>query len=225
MPRGRVMFLVGDSHCTAIMAAVRRAVKGRMRVVSVCRAGVFFSSRWTASLGYEPSWDWIPHLLDALRTHLQPGDGLAVTQLGGLWDVGPSLSFLEDVVLKDVVRPRGAQLVIIGDGPNVDRSGDTCEAVHELCHFLGAARDFNPLQKAQVEEALTALEARHADEWDLHYFPQIELWTEGPPGEHLWGNVPGTGTRGLYDRQHLMVSVASKYLGPYLCSAFRSWGL
>jgi len=191
----------------------------------LCRTGTFFSSRWTASRGYEPWWDWIPNELDALKANLQPGDALAVAQIGGLWDIGVSLEFLDNVVLPELIRPHGAHLVMIGDNPLIDRHGDVCEAIPDLCHILPEARDFNELQRADVEAALTDFERRHAAQGDVHFFSQRRLWDEGAPGEHLWGNVPGTTTRGYDDTNHLMVSVAVKYLGPYMCSAFFSWGL
>ena len=107
----------------------------------------------------------------------------------------------------------------------MSRHGAVCQASPFACRILPSARDFNPLQSADVETALTQFERRHAAQGDVHFFSQRRLWAEGPPGEHLWGNVPGTTTRGYYDTNHLMVSVAAKYLGPYMCSAFSSWGL
>ena len=48
------------------------------------------------------------------------------------------------------------------------------------------------------------------------------LW-EVAPGQHFWGNVPGTDTNAYYDTNHLL-ALGARYLSPYMCSAFEGWG-
>lgn len=218
VPRGKVMFLVGDSHCGVITPAVRRAVQGRMRLVAVCRSGTSF--RLKGSLATPPDW-WYTTLIDGLKANIQQGDVLAVMQLGSLQDV----QFLEQVALLDIVRPRGASLVLLGDNPGITRPAPTCEAAHYLCRISPyATLHETRLTRDRVEEVLESFQRRFDD---VYFFRQSILWTEGPVGEHLWGNVPGTkpSQRAYYDNNHLLFSTAEAYLWPYMCSAFQSWGL
>ena len=73
-----------------------------------------------------------------------------------------------------------------------------------------------------MEEMTQEFAAAHDD---VYFWGQFALWGEGPPGEHLWGNVPGTTQRAYYDDSHLLMEVAEAYLWPYICSSLQEWGL
>lgn len=211
VPRGRVMFLVGDSHCGVLYHAVDRAVAGRMRVVPLCRSSTYF---WPDAR-YEP---WVTNVVEALQANVQPGDALAIQTLGGL----NNMAFLEQTILQQVTRPRNASLVLLGDNPQITHPAPTCRAAPGLCSLSPKAGD-RDLTTADVEQTLSNFASQHDD---VFFYSQAALW-QGPPGEHLWGQVPGTvpSQPAFYDTHHLLVTVAEAYLWPYLCSAFHGWGL
>ena len=218
-PRGRVMFVVGDSHGAMMTPAIIRATGEHMMVVAVCRAGAYFSP------DNDDDW-WFDVLIEGLRRNLRPGDVLTIVQRGAI----SYLDFVENVVLNGITRPNGASLVLFGDPPLLTRPAPICAAAPNLCHFSdlatsdsdGLRADWAYIEREEVERRLDAFAARHAD---VYFWRQGDLWTLGPPGEHLWGNVPGTNQRAFIDDSHLIPDIAEAYLWPHLCSQFRDWGL
>lgn len=224
VPRSNVLFLVGDSHCAVLREALRRATAGRMRVVSACMLGVPFGPpQGTLPRTTDPPAWWYPTLVDTLSANMRPGDGLVVVQLGALQSIG----FLRDTVLAQITRPNRASLIILGDNPLITRPAPTCKANPALCDISPWATDAgrDESARADVERSLAQFAEDEAKSGDVFVWSQTSLWTSGAPGEHLWGNVPGTHVPGYYDTNHLLVDVAEAYLWPYLCAAFHRWGL
>ena len=218
VPRGKVLFLVGDSHCSVLAQVVQKAVEGRMRVQVLCRSGTHFTPR---QFNVRPPDWWIPTLVAGLKTSMQPGDALAIIQLGGKND----FDFLRDSILPEVIRPVGAKLVLVGDSPWLSRPASTCEQAPWLCDYSDMAAEFcEPIgcSRDAIEAELAAFASSHDD---VFFFSQMYLWTDGAEGEKLWGNIPGTNQRAYMDDNHLLVSIARAYLWPYFCSAFSSFGL
>lgn len=203
----RTLFLVGDSHAGAIYPGVAAAIDGRMRFAFMARAGTEFYPSGKQLAGGAPS-AFLQATLSALRTNMKHGDVLCVMNNRGYQDY----EWLESVVLTGILQPRGATLLLLGDNPHLSHFPSLCHINHNLCS--------GQFQEGQASDnQLQSFAGRHTD---VLVFLQTPLWT-APPGEHFWGNVPGTRTNAYYDTHHLL-SVGALYLTPHLCSAFEREG-
>lgn len=220
-PRGKVLFLVGDSHCASISRMVIRATRGHMRVVALCKSGTFF---------FPVNGDddmWVPVLVQGLQEQLQPGDAVAIAVHGAI----NYFDFLSDFLV-GVLRPHGASLILFADNPQFTRPAPTCVVAPQLCEISPYAMslesygeslraEYVGITRAQMDQLNQNFAVSNDD---VYFWQQFALWGEGPPDEHLWGNVPGTTQRAYYDDSHLLMDVAEGYLWPYLCSSLREWG-
>ena len=231
-PRGRILFLVGDSHAGVMSRAMNRATAGLMRVVTICKSGTYFlpadlqgdddnggDDDDNGDDGDGNSNWWLPTLLEGLKANLLPGDAVAILQAGAINDI----TFLERTILAQVIRPNEADLILLGDNPVITQPATLCVAAPHLCDFdpraVVASDEFpDSPTRASAEHVLQEFASQHRD---VHFWSQSALWEAGPPGEHLWGNIPGTMERAYFDHNHLLIHVAEAYLWPYLCSFLR----
>lgn len=155
-----------------------------------------------------PGW-WFPTLIQAMHDNLRPGDVVAIMNLRGL----QNYNWLETTVLPQI-RPTGASFLLLGDNPAFSEGGARCAVTQWLCHVADA-------YETNDRDAVAFANANP----DVYAFVQTGLWSRGAPGEHMWGQVPGTTMRAYSDdTHHLWEDVAQAYLTPYFCSAFKAWG-
>ena len=218
--RQRVMFLVGDSHCASVSLAFERAVSGHMQLVTACKMGT-----WFLPMGDDED-NWVEAVLNGLSAVSQPGDVVAIAQHGAI-----NYNDFLDVLMVGILRPKGVSLVLVGDPPLITQPANICEPAPELCEISPMAMDrydvtglrpeFVGITRADMEQRL---QSYAADQPDVYVLSIAHLFTEGAPGEHLMGNIPGTSQRAYFDNAHLLMAVGGQYLWPYLCSQLREWG-
>ena len=101
---------------------------------------------------------------------------------------------------------------LLGDNARFNDGGARCSVTPWLCHVTDTF-------DANDQLSVTFVQAHP----EVFTFVQSGLWSRGAPGEHIWGQVPGTDQRAYGDTQHLWEDMAEAYLAPYFCSAFNGW--
>lgn len=203
------IFLVGDSHAGALHSAVAGAVKGRMRMAFVGRAGNGFYPDWSEDNGGHKTFGspkaWINTQLNALQANMRSGDVLCIINQHGWINYG----WMSRSVLP--ILPAGAKVLLVGDNPFLSHTPAVCHGNHNLC---------SGIYPTEWDTQLQSFAAQHAN---VRALIQTPFWT-APPGQHFWGNVPGTTTNAYEDTHHLLPEGAT-YVQPFLCSALRQWDL
>ena len=146
-----------------------------------------------------------------------------VTTCATLLDVGAAFQdfpWLTTNMLEGVVRPNGATLLLFGDSPLLNHPPTLCHINHNLCRAMPRTTEGVLVGCPGGCEGLRAYASSQGN--DVKVFLQSPLW-EVAPGQHFWGNVPGTDTNAYYDTGHLL-ALGARYLSPYMCSAFEGWG-
>ena len=235
--RPPAMVLVGDSHCGSAAQAFEAAASAHMTVVRMCRSMAQFGR----ADDQVPAW-WREALADIFAVHLRAGDVIVSINQGDQNHYG----WLERWILPllascseeeegggggggggaSVAVGCGVRYVMVGDNPALNIDGSKCAARPTMCHLLTTNR---PPGNGGIRGELADLEQEMIDWANAHdgvyEFVQYPLWTVGAPGEHMYGQVPGTTQVALHDDTHMWEAVARSYLAPYICSAFAAWGI
>mmetsp|Transcript_70399 Transcript_70399/g.139664 ORF Transcript_70399/g.139664 Transcript_70399/m.139664 type:complete len:955 (+) Transcript_70399:70-2934(+) len=233
---GRVLFLVGDSHATMYVMALRKVIEGSMSLVFMSRSG---SDCFRSPSGQEV---YCAHMKRSIRQSLRPGDIVAMsygtarfTNIAKAWSRQGSLSSVKRYVSTlqgwhKLVTSRNASLLILGDQTPLRQPGITC-APANISSGLGPSASlarsspcsrsalWSELYGKHLRSELRKLEA----EWPnvTHFFDPRGLFC----GKDTCGTlVPGTRTLATSKGEHLTVE-ASFYMWPFLCSFFQDRGL
>jgi len=204
-PRGgsypaRVMFMVGDSHCTTSIPPMNRALADRMTLAPACQPASPFGRGY--DINTHPVWL-------SLRANFRAGDVLCVMNAGAFYDY----LFLEEL-LSSFLRPRNGSLVLLGDNAYlVDTPYDT--TVEHPVRQDNVSRDL----LYEREEAMVSW-AR--DYPDAHAISLVHLWVNEDGEGNNW--IPGTRLNAFSDSNHINVG-GGRYLWPYLCDALEQWGV
>ena len=206
----RAAFLVGDSHASVARPALERALSGKMTLAFAAMASTRFWGKYEATTKYYYKHAFVQQTVAALRTHLRPGDVVIVVNYKG--DNQPS--WYRSLV-QETIRPANASLVLFGDYPVLNRPPTTCRYNHALCSRDEEADEL----RSRHDTDITTFADNTAD---VFSFLQAPFWAP-EPGDHWWGNVPGTTINAFYDDNHLLEK-GTLYAAPYMCSAFARWG-
>merc|ERR1712070_671112 len=221
----RTLYMVGDSHTSAMAPGVMAAVEGALDMAWVASgSGCGFLS--------ESNIDVIFHLdgeegrqnmhkgqicvafnqaiLRALEEQLQPCDVVLIHQISGKM-VLPQLEYLQQ--LQQMVIGKGASLVLLGDTVTMPRAGKYCINVPQVCEVR------QKLQAARKEEQVYS---QLAQVDGTYYLPLYDLMcaADGTCGAF----VPGTTTLAYWDYSHVTLA-AALYVWPFICTFFRENGL
>jgi len=233
---GRVLFLVGDSHATEYVMALRKVIDGSMSLVFMIRTG---SDCFRSSGGQEVYCDRIKR---SIWQSLRPGDIVAMSY--GAWRFTPipeaagrrgSLSSVEKYVSTlqgwhQLVASRNASLLVLGDQTPLRRPGIACapakispglrlSATLAQSRLCGRSAHWSELYGKHLRGELRKLEAIWPK--SAHFFDPRRLFC----GKGTCGAlVPGTRTLAIGDKEHLTIE-ASFYMWPFLCSFFEDRGL
>jgi hypothetical protein len=181
--------------------------------------------------------DYYNQMLRTLKTVVMPGDLVVVMQQAGNWRPGigaiartsmgeiydmdaTAMELLERDLLQDVVEPRGAKLVVLGDWPFFMSGGDGNLPI-------GAPH----LQEATVylqAEMQKSIEPMVANNPNVTYLSLMPLFcrpgtvlsndaTLLPHGTCSWA-IPGTNFNAYHNAQHISTAGAI-YMWPYMCDA------
>ena len=152
---------------------------------------------------------FVPMVIQGLKDNLQAGDIVAVVNYQGTYRLAANPDFWDHTILRDIIRPVGASLLLVGDNPSMSGRPPLCHINPQRCSINTVAMQYI----SQNNEDIIQFAAARPD---VFAFTQSHLWSA--PGQHFWGQVPGTMTNGYFDDNHLL-SVGAHYIAPYLCSA------
>jgi len=233
---GPVLFLVGDSHATEYVMALRKVMDGSMSLVFMIKSG---SDCFRRPSGQEVYCDRVKR---SIWQSLRPGDIVAMSY--GTWRFTPipeaagrqgSLSSVEQYISSlqgwhHLVASRNASLLVLGDQTPLRRPGIACapskitpglqlSATLARSRLCGRSAHWSELYGKHLRSELRKLEAL----WPrrAHFFDPRGLFC----GKDTCGAlVPGTQTLAISDEEHLTIE-ASFYMWPFLCSFFEDRGL
>ena len=232
-PGQRAFFWIGDSHGGMLYAAMEEAVKGKMAFVWTARGMCSYYSDEQLGVcnqdSYESAQVYRNLITDALRAELKAGDVVGLTAVNNEHVKEPALRWYDSFLLP-LLREKGAQLVLIGDIPQMQQDPRACVWQPESCirewgqHRGGydEAKDFGSAGYLLVEEEPVEEFVAKPENSDVHMLSiahlmcDVDKTTCGP-------TIPGTTIAAYNDKDHLM-RVASMYLSPFFCAAFESWG-
>jgi len=203
------LFLVGDSHAGALYSGVADAIRGRMRMAFVARAGNGFYPKYMHADGGEQEFgspqSWMNVQLRTLRANMRSGDVLCIVNQHGF----TNYRWLRESLLPII--PDGAKVMLVGDSPFIDHMPVLCHSNPNLCRGI---------YPTEYDAQLQSFAEDHSN---VLAFIQTPFWRP-PPGDYFWGNAPGT-TTNLYEDTHHLLPVGASYVRPYLCSALEQWNL
>ena len=159
-----------------------------------------------------------------LEVQLQPCDVVVVHHARSKWSAAGSPVYQSQLRkmrdLQQLVKRKGAKLVLIGDTPSLPYMGSYCVP----STFAPNAADRCATSWAgQTITDHVALEQLARDDEDTFFMPIFHLFCNADL-TRCDANVPGTTTLAFHDKQHL-TSAGALYLWPYLCSFFHDHGL
>ena len=198
----RAAFLFGDSHSAHIKHGVEAALT---------RAG--FTLSWLGITGQSCSYlynaggiclEVRSMIRSALETHLQPGDLVIVAHakwkyMSG-WQGEQQRNTLRDLYV-NVLQPRGANLVMVGDPPQLSTWAAYCLQAPINCRTGSWENDAN-----------LALQPLANEFTGVTY---ISIWGLFCDANYCYPQVPGTTTWAYWDNSHLTRG-GSLYLWPYI---------
>lgn len=221
--KGRAMFVIGDSHATMLVTALREAIGNSYSLAFTTRAN---SECFRPDTTYRL---YCAAVQKAINKHLRSGDVLVITF--ATWRFSPykldkfrtgSLQNVRDYVsvLKywhSLVSVQNATMILLGDQTPLKKAGVSCVPTftRNRCARTVGWSDF---YGRHFRKQINALEQA----WpNAHFFdPRSLFCTEQVCG----AMVPGTQTLAIGDQDHLTVE-GSYYLWPFLCSFLHEKGL
>ena len=206
----RVAFLIGDSHAASIKVGVERAVEGIMSLSFIAITGGTCGLVYSATDGI--CLDAYNIIRERLTTNVRNGDIVIVSHAGyKYWDAstqGQQRDLLRDVY-QNILQPRGAKLVIMGDPPVLPRWAVYCLQNVQNCYTSTANTDQNAMLAPLANEFSGVI-----------YLPIHHLFCNS---QNCMAQVPGTPTFAFFDTSHL-TTAGALYLWPYICSALGAAG-
>jgi len=208
-PTDRVAFLVGDSHAASIKMGVHTAVQHAMSISWMGITG--------QTCGYIHSATGlclqVRNIIDQqLNSYVRAGDVVIFSHAGYKYytahDQQQQRALLR-TLYQNVLQPRGANMVIVGDPPILPMHAVRCLYAPQNCYASLTNND----QNAQLASLAT-------ESTGILYMPIHHLFCDS---SNCKGQVPGTSTWAYFDASHLTTS-GSLYLWPYFCSALEAAG-
>lgn len=231
------MFLVGDSHATEYVMALRKVIEGSMTLVFMIRSG---SNCFRSPSGQDSV--YCERVKRSIWQSLRPGDIVAMSY--GTWRFTPipeaagrsgSLSYVEKYISTlqgwhELANSRNASLLVLGDQTPLRMPGVACapdkispglrsSATLARSNLCGRSAHWSELYGKHLRNELRKLE----EIWPrrAHFFDPRGLFC----GKDTCGAVvPGTRTLASGDEEHLTIEAAF-YMWPFLCSFLQDRGL
>lgn len=230
---------MGDSHAGAIYPGLMAAFDGAASVVWAAMG---------AGCGYVPPYRILDHFEDGehaqrrisncraynnaanavFASQLQACDVVVVhhyrTKERGARDDMDLLPYYRR--LAAIVKSKGANMVILGDTPELPTRGSYCIATAMSPHAGDRCRFSwgSSMPQSAIHEELVYADFLEAEPDVTFFFPLRQLFCDDSAEEICDANVPGTDTLAFYDNMHL-TTAGALYLWPYLCSFFSESGL
>jgi hypothetical protein len=249
----KTMFLLGDCHSAVILPGLVLAVRGiyQIRHVYSDSVGLFphhadqngLHSIQHSKTNTARFVDVYQHILQVIRTRMQPGDVVVISQFTGNWNAawngkngavgrlhgktGPvvdlegvtPVDLMEKDLLQGIVQPKGGRLFVLGDWPYFP----AVDGMHGKPSSAEAKVEAHAKLQTQLEPVLERHRSslRYRSLIPLFCKPGLELdnnWTTAPKGACSW-TIPGSSIQAFADDNHLN-TVGSMYMWPYLCDLF-----
>jgi hypothetical protein len=237
----RTMFVLGDSHASVMQPALLHAARGtfQIRLLYTDSVGLFpHRTEGVANPGRFV--DVYEHVLMTLRHQITHGDAVVISMWSGNWasELGAiskgtkggvrdressPLKSMETDLLRGIVEPANAKLIVFGDWPYF---GDKA--------YFGQPPSGNPSKteadmkaQAKLHSEITPMLSHHTS---LRYMSLLPLFCDGETefitlfktnstkslrGRCSW-NIPGTSIQAYSDSEHLNTA-GSIYMWPYIC--------
>jgi hypothetical protein len=220
------MFLIGDSHATMFVTALRKAIANSYSLSFMTKAKNACFRSHTSYPGYCAA------VLSSITRNLRSGDVLVLAF--ATWQFSPAQmkgksGSLENVkeyalVLKNwhrLVSARNATMIMLGDQTPLKADGFMCVPTsfdQNADRRCARTVEWSNFYGKHFRNQMNALE----QEWHNAYFfdPRALFCTEQSCG----AMVPGTHTVATGDDEHLTIE-GSYYLWPFLCSFLQEKGL
>ena len=200
----KVAFLIGDSHAASIKPSIERAVQGEMILSWVAVTGNTCGYIYSATSGV--CLDVRNRMRQRLEANVLAGDVVFVSHVGYKYYDAQSQQLQRDLLqdlYMNVLRPRGAKLVIMGDPPRLPMHAVRCLYNPSNCYASTTNIDQN--------QQLASLATNQAG---ILYLEIHGLFCDS---SNCYGQVPGTSTWAFFDNSHLTLA-GGLYLWPYICS-------
>lgn len=249
-----VLFLVGDSHATALIAAFGSALVGEnaQLAFAMMDSGGGFQANWPnpatpgcgrtcnriTEIHYESAAPtWVASVTAGLEAQLRPGDVLALTtaewKLPHQTYIDAQEAFLRSVAA--MTQRRGATLLLVGDVPYLQERGQNCLTPGTLGNCAtnrSVAIWYHwPVHRRlsnalELHQSIDAMHARIAADFgsSVVYLPTSWMFDRLCTATTCGANVPGTNTLAFIDQNHLSTA-GSLYLGPHLNCYLHDQGL
>ena len=233
----RALFLIGDSHAAAIHPAFQVAFSGAASIVwAAMGGGCGFVNIPEMQQTFDAMDECERHcplcqayneaVFEALQNQLQPCDVVVVHNHREKFYGFGLINAL--TALQNVVKAKGASLVILGDTPTLPARGTYCidsptsPDASERCAYVWDAPDSPMLGDKQSDESSAVAYNLLAQDESTYFFDMRSLLCTDDG--HCGATVPGTSTLAFFDDHHI-TTAAAMYLWPFLCSMFEAENL